>query len=201
MEYEIIIKNEIIDPLQIDSKLPSGSNFPEIMEKYAKKKKKHSKHSEQRKSKPKHVSKGKRKRDNVSLFDTSTSNISDANMQHKISPDLNIYPVNISNNQRKISLIDLKVSISNELNKRITNNTDQMKNLASNDDKKDMEKLTISAVKNRPNIYLSTNRSDSSKITNMKFENCYKFYICIRLFFPLLHFDLKSRTDKIYFIF
>lgn len=150
---KIIIEDDSVDPLKI-------INPPEIIEK-VKKKKKHSKHNEQKK--PKHVSKSKRKRDNIFLNPLSTSDIYDLNMsqiQRNIIPaDYNLMPVS--------------VSISNELNKKTINkvNINQLTNRASTDNRKDMAKSSISIVESRPIICSSTNdRSDFSKTACIEFE-------------------------------
>ncbi|XP_018308092.1 uncharacterized protein [Mycetomoellerius zeteki] len=173
---EIIIKAESTDPLKIDS-YPSNDFNPSVIEKDGKRKKKHSKHNEQKKLKPKRVSKGKRKRDNILLFDASTSNVSDATVQTeaKSLDDLNMYAVNnMYNNQEKFNLMPLSVSLSNELNKKTTNTTNisPTKSSAFNNDKKDMTKL-MSATESRITVSPINDSSDSSKMTFMSrnFEN------------------------------
>ncbi|XP_011700517.1 PREDICTED: lysine-specific demethylase 4B-like isoform X2 [Wasmannia auropunctata] len=180
----IFIKDECEDPLKLENIPPDGSNSPEIIDKFTKKKKKYSKPREPRKPKepkPKRerASKGKRKCDNVSLSTTSTPNVSDATVQCRSLelPNIDIYPENFisnaPNNQKKFNfnLMNPSVLVSNELNKKNmgTINTDQIKNFAFNDDKKDMAKLLIRVTENRTAAYLSTNNTnDSPKITLKK---------------------------------
>lgn len=150
---KIIIEDDPIDPLKIDDNPPDNFNPPEITDKYTKKKKKHSKHSEQKKLKPKHVSKSKRKRDNLSLSDhVPTSNISDATVQCKTA-DLSIYDINVSKISKNINILpgDINilpvVSISNELNKRNINKTN------------------INLIKS--DLALKNNRKDTAKSSNI----------------------------------
>lgn len=148
------------DPLKIID------NPLEMIEK-VKKKKKHSKHSEQKKLKPKHVSKSKRKRDNLSFLNMSTSDMYDINVS-KIQENINVIPGDYN-------LMPVSVSISNELNKKTTNKTNinQLTNRASNDNRKDMAKSSVSIAESRPAICSSTNdKNDFSKIafTNTDFE-------------------------------
>jgi len=176
---EIIIKNDPIDPLKIEG-YPLNDFNPSVIEKDGKRKKKHTKHNEQKKLKPKRVSKSKRKRDNISFFDASTSNVSDAIVQTeaKALDDLNIYAINNTyNNQEKFNLMQLSVSLSNELNKKTTSttNTNPIKSSAFNNDKKNMTELT-SATESRITISPTNDSSDSSKMTftNRNFEkNCF----------------------------
>ncbi|KAG5323221.1 KDM4B demethylase, partial [Acromyrmex heyeri] len=176
---EIIIKTEPTDPLKIED-YPLNNFNSSVIEKDGKRKKKHTKHNEQKKLKPKRVSKGKRKRDNIPFFDASTSNVSDATVQTeaKALDDLNIYAINNTyNNQEKFNLMPLSVSLSNELNKKTTSttNTNPIKSSAFNNDKKDMTELT-SVTESRITISPTNDSSDSSKMTftNRNFEkNCF----------------------------
>ncbi|EGI67876.1 Putative lysine-specific demethylase 4B [Acromyrmex echinatior] len=176
---EIIIKTEPTDPLKIED-YPLNNFNSSVIEKDGKRKKKHTKHNEQKKLKPKRVSKGKRKRDNIPFFDASTSNVSDATVQTeaKALDDLNIYAINNTyNNQEKFNLMQLSVSLSNELNKKTTNTTNinPIKSSAFNNDKKDMTELT-SVTESRITISPTNDSSDSSKMTftNRNFEkNCF----------------------------
>lgn len=179
---KIIIEDDPVDPLKIDN--PADNfNPPEIVEKYAKRKRKHSKHSEQKKSKPKHVSKSKRKRDNVSLFNnTLTLNVPNATVQCKnmSQSDIETYLKNISN-QEKINICP-RVALTDEFRKKTTKNITNtgQTNLASNDDKKDMAKLTNSAVENKATISSSiNNRSDSLKMLITTSTNSGKSYCAI----------------------
>lgn len=173
---KIIIEDDPVDSLKIIG------NPPEIIEKCAKKKKKHSKHSEQKKLKPKHVSKSKRKRDLPFLNHIPTSNMYNinSNIQRDIIPrDYNLMPVS--------------VALSNELNKKATNktNTNPLINPASNDDRKDTAKPSVNIAESRPPICSSTNdRSDFSKIacTNTNFgKNSYALDI---------NFDYQNETSR-----
>ncbi|KYN05401.1 PREDICTED: lysine-specific demethylase 4C-like [Cyphomyrmex costatus] len=174
---EIIIKDQSTDPLKINNYTSAGFNSS-VVEKNTKKKRKYTKHNnEQKKLKPKRVSKGRRKRDNVPLFDALTSNVSDATVQTeaKSLDDLNIYTVNnICNNQEKYNLMQLSVSLSNELNKKTMNitNTDEIK--SSFNDETDMAQL-MSATESNIITSLTTDSSDSSTMTfpNKNFENCF----------------------------
>ncbi|XP_077271581.1 lysine-specific demethylase 4C isoform X4 [Temnothorax americanus] len=161
---KIIIENEPVDPLKIDINPTDGFNPPEI-EKYTKKKKKYSKHSEQKKLKPKRVSKSKRKRDNLS-DQMPTSNVSDATVQCSAPlPDLNIYNTNMSKISEKFKMPI--VAISKELKQRATNKikTNQLTNLVSNDIN-DTAKSSVNTAESGSTICSSTNdRSDSSKMT------------------------------------
>lgn len=147
---KIIIDSEE-DPLKIID------NPLEIIEK-VKKKRKHSKHSEQKKLKSKHVSKSKRKHDNLTFMNMPTSDMYNINI---IPGDYNLMPVS--------------VSISNELNKKTIKtinktNINQLTNHASIDNRKDMAK-SVSIVENRPTVS-SNDKSDFSKMafTNIDFE-------------------------------
>ncbi|XP_018338576.1 PREDICTED: lysine-specific demethylase 4B-like isoform X2 [Trachymyrmex septentrionalis] len=177
---EIIIKaEESIDPLKTEDYLLNDFN-PSVIEKDGKRKKKRTKHNEQKKLKPKRVSKGKRKRDNIPFFDASTSNVSDATVQTeaKALDDLNIYAINNTyNSQEKFNLMQLSVSLSNELNKKTTSTTNinSIKSSAFNNDKKDMTEL-MSVAESRITISPTNDSSDSSKMTftNRNFEkNCF----------------------------
>lgn len=174
---KIIIEDDPVDPLKIDSSV-DNFNSPEITDKCAKKKRKHSKHNEQKKLKPKHVSKSKRKRDNLSLLNhVPTSNVSDATVQCKTA-DLSIYDINVSKISKNINIIpgDINilpvVAISNELNKRTINKTNinQIKSdLAPKDDRKDTAKSSI--MENTANCSSISDRSDFPKMafTNTDF--------------------------------
>ncbi|XP_024879390.1 lysine-specific demethylase 4A-like isoform X2 [Temnothorax curvispinosus] len=161
---KIIIEDEPVDPLKIDISSTDDFSPPEI-EKYTKKKKKYSKHSEQKKLKPKRVSKSKRKRDNLS-DQMPTSNVSDATVQCNAPlSDLNIYNTNMSKISEKFKMPI--VAISKELKQRATNKikTNQLTNLISNDIN-NTAKSSVNTAESGSTICSSTSdRSDSSKMT------------------------------------
>lgn len=151
----IIIENVTEDPLKINSNPLDDFNPPEI-EKCAKKKR-HSKHNEQKKLKQKRVPKNKRKRDNSVLSDyMPTSDIYNIN---KI-PEKDIISRSIN------SMPSLTVSLSKLKSKTINKiNTNQM-NPASNDNQKETAKSSaINMAENRATICSSTN--DTSDISTI----------------------------------
>ncbi|XP_012522315.1 uncharacterized protein LOC105828504 isoform X2 [Monomorium pharaonis] len=165
-----IIIEDPIDPLKINSNPPNNSNTSKIILKNTQKKRKPSKPNDQKKVKPKRVTKSKRKSDNI------PSNVVDATVQCETLSDFNLYnTTNMPINQEKYKLMPVRVSISNELNKIATNNPEQLKNLFSNDDNKDMARLMINATENKVTC-LSTNDKSSSlqmECTNANLEKDY----------------------------
>ncbi|XP_014486863.1 PREDICTED: lysine-specific demethylase 4C-like isoform X2 [Dinoponera quadriceps] len=146
------------------------SDFSESSDKYVKKKKKHSKHNEQKKLKQRHVSKSKRKQDNVPTFDdaASTFNLSDAQCKNITLPEICIPRCSvkdISNNQGKVNVLPGNIiSVGNELSminmkdKTVVNitNSGQTTSLAYNDDT-GTEKLMNIACENKATVGTTMN--------------------------------------------
>ncbi|XP_029674201.1 uncharacterized protein LOC115242226 isoform X1 [Formica exsecta] len=165
----IIIENDPVeDPLKID--------FPEVVDKSTKRRKKHLSHSGQKKIRLKHAFKSKSRHDNISLYThTSTLDVSNDNVQHRnmALPDLHsIHTVkDISNNQGKINTLPGNIiSLGNELS--MTNvkdkttinitNSGQMTNFGCSDDK-GTEILMNSTV---------GDRTTSSLLKDIKSDTC-----------------------------
>ncbi|KAL0103662.1 hypothetical protein PUN28_017730 [Cardiocondyla obscurior] len=172
---KIIIENNVMDSLKVENNLLHGFNPPRIIPNYAKKKKKSSKHNEQKKLKPK-VSKSKRKRDNLPPSHMSATNVSDATAQTISLPGLDMYDIS-KIPESNINLVAgnlLPVVSLNKLdNEEITNKvkSNQIINPISNNDRTITAK-SISIVENRKSIYSSTSNSGNfSKraFTNMNF--------------------------------
>lgn len=152
----IIIENEPIeDPLKIE--------FPEVVDKSTKKRKKHtSSHSGQKKIRLKHTFKNKSKHDNMSFY-THTPNldIPNANVQHKNMALTDLHSVHtvkdISNNEGKINALPGNIisrgnelSMTNMKDKTIINitNSNQMTNFDCSNDN-GTEILTNNTVENK----------------------------------------------------
>lgn len=167
----IIIENEPIeDPLKIE--------FPEVVDKSIKKRKKHtSNHNGQKKIRLKHTYKSKSKHDNTSFY-TSNLYIPNANVQHKNMALTDIHSVHtvkdISNNEGKINalpghIISLgnELSMTNVQDKTIINitNSSQMTNFDCSNDN-DTEILTNNTVENKATntCLLEDIKSDTCKV-------------------------------------
>ncbi|XP_012288456.1 lysine-specific demethylase 4A isoform X2 [Orussus abietinus] len=151
---ELIIGSTLRD--DISNVVASTTSELSDSNKFAKRKKKHSKHSEQKKCKQKHSYKSKRKMPDLSIFSpTEPLDVSDADVQRKLiaMPSLNIYKStttkDMSTRSRKINMLPGNIiAVGNEIsmtsirNKTVVNitNGSQSSN-ASHNIEKETEKI------------------------------------------------------------